>query len=341
MREYILTHSPIDKVYFNKNSNNFVVNEIPLYEFSNQGEHLVLYMQKKDLTTWQALGDLSKFLGVNIKEFGYAGLKDKDGLTRQYISIHKSHEKKLDDFFHEKIKILSKTYHDNKIKIGHLKKNNFFIKLKKVNKIDALKIEQALSNLLKTGFPNFFGYQRFGIEENNYLEGKQILEGKKNIKNKKLKNFLISSYQSYLFNNWLSKRLSLSKESGEIFKLLKGDILMHYPFGKAFLCKDLETEKQRFQNHDISPTGLIFGQKCKMSEFDAKKFEDEIFDETKNFTHKLNGQRRYAISFLEDVKVKYDEENARLSLEFSLQKGSYATIVLEQILKTNLQNIMK
>ena len=40
------THAPIN-AYFSKNSSDFVVREIPLYEFSGSGEHLMIEIQKK------------------------------------------------------------------------------------------------------------------------------------------------------------------------------------------------------------------------------------------------------------------------------------------------------
>ena len=143
---HYLDHSSLD-VVFNKNSDNFVVVERELYEFSKNGEHLILKIRKKDLTTWELIDILSNFLGVKSREFGYAGLKDKDGMTIQHISIHKKFEKKLSTFKHPKIKILEKTYHNNKIKIGHLKGNNFFIRLKKVNPVTANIINSILKKI--------------------------------------------------------------------------------------------------------------------------------------------------------------------------------------------------
>ncbi|EGK8007522.1 tRNA pseudouridine(13) synthase TruD, partial [Campylobacter lari] len=100
---YTLKHSPIN-VHFSKNSNDFVVREKPLYEFSGKGEHLILHIQKKDLSTSEALRILSEQSGVKIKDFGYSGLKDKQGLTFQYISMPKKFEESLKNFKHDKMK---------------------------------------------------------------------------------------------------------------------------------------------------------------------------------------------------------------------------------------------
>lgn len=356
-RLFYMNHSPISKVYFSKNVNDFVVNEIPLYEFSGEGEHLVLHVRKKGLTTWQMLQDLSAFCGAKIQDFGYAGLKDKDGMTTQYISINKKYANNLENFSHEKIKILSINYHNNKIKIGHLKGNKFFIRLKKVSSVDALKLENVCQNINKEGFPNYFGYQRFGINQDNYKEGKEILEGKRREKNKKLSNFLINAYQSELFNRWLNKRVEMSKyfksfnhselkkilnmsdenikilhKQPQFFKIMQGDVLHHYPHGKAFVCQDIDAEVERFIKRDITVTGWLVGENSMRSEGVAMDFDNEVFKEAEHFLNKINGARRFGWTYLEDFEFKYKKEEAHFEMSFMLQKGSYATVVLEEIM---------
>jgi tRNA pseudouridine13 synthase len=75
----IYSHSPIN-FYFNKNSENFFVEEIPLYSFEHTGNWLMLKIRKKDLTTPQMIDIISKKTGIKRNEIGYAGLKDKDCL---------------------------------------------------------------------------------------------------------------------------------------------------------------------------------------------------------------------------------------------------------------------
>ena len=278
-----LNHTKID-VVFKQNKDDFVVTEIPLYEFSGEGEHLVLKIRKKDLATWDAIEILAKYLNCSSREFGYAGLKDKNALTVQSISVHRKYEEVLKSFQHENLKILETTYHNNKIKVGHLKGNKFFIRLKRVGAIEKRKIEEALGAIVTNGIPNYFGFQRFGIEGDNYKKGKDIIDGKLKEKRRNLKQMYINAYQSYLFNSWLSKRIEISKlvdafEPKEIyqrlnlpldvvkqmkkqkhpFKLITGDLLSHYPFGKIFTIENLEEESQKFNERDRVPTGLLSG----------------------------------------------------------------------------------
>ncbi|WP_103628847.1 tRNA pseudouridine(13) synthase TruD [Campylobacter concisus] len=362
---YALTHAPIE-AYFSKNSDDFVVREIPLYEFSGDGEHLIVEISKKDMTTQEALHVLSEVTGAKMRDFGYAGLKDKQGMTTQFISMPRKFEGTLANFSHEKMKILSLNVHKNKLRIGHLKGNSFFIRLKKVLPSNAKKLEQAFVSIDKMGYANYFGYQRFGKFGDNAETGLELLKngtinGKKS-KNVKLNDFLISAYQSDLFNRWLSKRVEISrfaqdfslgelaqiypyldgailknlKSQKRFFKLMEGEVLGHYPHGKCFLCEDLDAEGARFDARDITSCGLIAGAKAYEAQGAARAVEDQIFAQANEYKAKMTGSRRFAWCYLEDTSYKYNEEKAHFTINFTLQKGSYATVVLEEILHKNI-----
>jgi len=353
---YFTSHSPIN-IHFSKTSRDFSVEEVPLYDFSGSGEHLVLKIRKKDMTTWELVQKISENIGCKARDIGYAGLKDKDGITTQYISIHKRYETKIADFKNDNVKILETTYHNNKLKIGHLKGNKFFVRFKKVLPVDASKIENVLKTIEEKGMPNYFGYQRFGRDKNNYNIGKDILFSKANIRNKKKRDFFISAYQSHIFNLWLSKRVEISKlfESFEqkeleklfiypktliknikkqpnFFKILPGDILHHYPYGKAFECLDTEEEGKRFAKKDITVTGILPGKKTKFATEEAGLLEKEFINECEEVLSKMNGSRRFAWVFPEILDYRYKKEEAWFEFSFFLPKGSYATVLIEEIL---------
>ncbi|PAF49882.1 tRNA pseudouridine(13) synthase TruD [Helicobacter sp. 12S02232-10] len=362
---YALNHSPID-FHFSQNPRDFMVREIPLYPFSENGEHLILNIRKKGLNTLEMIKILSGIIGCKTGDIGYAGLKDKSATTSQYISIHKnfaqSLENKLSLLEEKNIKILSSCLHSNKLKIGHLKGNNFFIRLKKITPSVFVKIESVLQTILKNGLPNYFGYQRFGKDGNNHIEGKKIAHQEFKLRNKKINNFLISSYQSYLFNQWLESRIKISKifesfEPSEIkhalseqqislsletikairsqphfFKLFEGDLMHHYPYGKLF-TSDIQNDSERFFSKDIVPTGLLAGVKTPRSTSFSRKFE-ETFDDQKL---KADGSRRFAWVWIEDLKYRYIQEQAWVELEFSLPKGSYATTLIEELAHKNIR----
>lgn len=345
-----LSHSPIN-FYFTKNSRNFVVEELPLYPFSGSGEHLILKVRKKDITTSQMLNIISENLHIKKSEIGYCGLKDKDGLTIQYISINKKLAKNINYIEFENLKILEYTYHNNKLRLGHLIGNKFFIRVKKLDAINAKKMQQACETISKSGFPNYFGYQRFGKRGDNYLEGKSLLNGELKVRDKKIAQFLVSAYQSYLFNKWLKSRVELSKiindfntaESREylgldmtiinalkaqpqFFKLLSGDVMKHYKEGRVFHNENLNDSVERFNKSLISPTGVLYGDRTILSKDLAFKFEEKYLD---SILSKANGDRRFAWVWCENLEFKYKDEVANGELNFVLPKGSYATTFLE------------
>jgi tRNA pseudouridine13 synthase len=217
--------------------------------------------------------------------------------------------------------------------------------------MDKTKLESALEQIAKFGMPNYFGFQRFGIDGDNYKKGQEIIEGHKKEKNKKLRQMFIHAYQSYLFNMWLSKRIEISKvinsfKAEEIsskldlsvdtikslqkqshpIKVLKGDVMSHYPFGKIFYAEDLDFESEKFFNYDRVPTGLLSGKKAKHAIDDALKFEEEFTKETHE-----HGSRRFAWIFPTNISSNYKEEKAWLELNFELPKGSYATELIAEL----------
>ena len=354
-RFYSLDHSSID-FHFKQSPRDFVVEEIPLYEFSNEGEHLILLVRKKGLTTNEMVGQIARYLGIKNKEIGYAGLKDKHAMTKQYISIHKKYEEALENFNHESIKIISKRYHNNKIRIGHLKGNRFYIKVKKVNPTSAVKIDEALKNIATFGMPNFFGFQRFGNDGDNHILGEKLAKGEAKERNPRVKKLLINAYQSHLFNLWLSRRLEINtmvnnfeiseienilnfpndeikkmKKQKHPFKLISGDIMEHYPKGKLFEFEGDEDDLLRFDEKGISVTGLLCGKKVRVASGVAGEIEKD-YDDTIN----ADGARRYGWVYPSDVEGRFNSVEAQYEFNFTLPKGSYATVLLEEIAKRKI-----
>lgn len=368
-RLYPFTHSSI-QCYFKPSARDFAIKEVPLYDASGSGEHLLIYVRKKGLSTFELLHILSSALGCKVRDIGYAGLKDKAAISHQYLSVHRSKlgalESALAFLESQQIKILSITPHNNKLKMGHLKGNHFFVRLKKVSPTSALKLQTTLEVLIKSGFPNYFGFQRFGKDGDNHKQGEAIAKRKMLFRNKKIGQFLISSYQSVLFNAWLASRVQLSQilkgftpkealealkhpslpylnpiahlfsleilkilqKQPQIFTLLPGEVLCHFPFGKTFICEDVSIESTRFYSKDIAPMGALCGAKLLSAQNLALAFENQFLDSEVN----ANGVRRYAWVWAEDVQSKYIEQKAHFELQFFLPKGVYATTFLEALL---------
>lgn len=243
---FAYSHAPIS-CYFAHSSRDFVVQEIPLYAFSGSGEHRILRVRKKNLSTFELLSIIAQAFNLPTKSIGYAGLKDKHATTTQYLSLPAKSTQNFCAIFdalakQHDIKLLDSTLHSNKLRLGHLKGNRFFVRIKKLTPANAKKLESTFSHIAQNGFPNFFGFQRFGINGDNYLLGLSLSK-RKNAQtspylsllaqlhpsfasthtqthqnplfhtkryNRAMQEFFISSYQSFLFNGWLRARVLLS-----------------------------------------------------------------------------------------------------------------------------------
>ncbi|MFT7859377.1 MAG: tRNA pseudouridine(13) synthase TruD [Sulfurimonas sp.] len=313
---------------FEQNKDDFIVDEIGL-QFKGKGNFLILCVEKQDLTTWDMIAEFANFLDIEAQKIGYAGLKDKHATTTQYISIEAKYEKTLKKFKNPKIKIVKITRHTSSIRMGDLQGNRFTINLFGVDRIMAGQIEKRAMKIMKNGLPNYFGYQRFGRDADSLEQAKAMIAGELHINDAKLKNFLISIYQSEFFNEWLKERVLYSRENnkGE-FALFEGDVYMGEN-GKLFTPKTIQ--KKDFQAHKITPTGLLCGRDVYRARDAAREIEKKYDDE---FLYE-KGYRREAIIFPEDLKIEYKNNFDILSISFSLPKGSYATVFLEAIANRN------
>jgi tRNA pseudouridine13 synthase len=157
----------------------FLVEEIPAYAPSGRGEHVFLFVEKRGLSTMEVARRLARHFGVREQAVGYAGLKDKNAITRQVFSVH-APGKTAEDFpqiADPKIVVLWADQHENKLRTGHLKGNRFSIRVRGVRFSDARAAGATLERLAAQGAPNRVGEQRFGLLGNNHLIGLAMVLG--------------------------------------------------------------------------------------------------------------------------------------------------------------------
>jgi tRNA pseudouridine13 synthase len=157
----------------------FMVDEIPQYEFSGDGTHVYALIQKKSMTTQDVMALAAKTLGVRRMDIGYAGRKDARAITRQWISIEHIDPERLSELESPNLKVLKVTRHTNKLKVGHLKGNRFTIRLRKLYgpADEALPAAEKIMKILSAkGVPNFFGPQRFGYRGDSHLLGYTVVK---------------------------------------------------------------------------------------------------------------------------------------------------------------------
>lgn len=358
IKTYAYRHDPLH-FDFKQTIERFFVEEIPLYTPSGKGNFLHLKIKKSDMSTWKLVSVIAKATGLAERDIGYAGLKDKNATTIQYISLPKQYEKELNkNLTTDKIEILERSYNNSPIKIGDLKGNRFSIVLHDVSPNDAKFFTTTAKKMQVNGIPNYYGYQRFGEDSRSYLQGKEIAHSGKRLKGSKEK-LLVSAYQSYLYNRWLSDRIKISMDidtltpqeaskklefplelvqalakQTQFFKLFIGDMMMVYPYGKYSFIQDMRASSELFKQSKISPTGLLCGASVDRAKGDAYYLEEEFDDKELS---SLKGDRRFAWIWPNSVETKYNENTKNLTVDFYLPKGSYATTFLEEIGKFSLK----
>lgn len=161
----------------------FLVEEQPLYEPAGEGEHLYLFIEKRELTTTNVVDRLAKAFRVGRGEVGYAGLKDKRAITRQHFSVRTTDARAGEDeamrnlAHHPKLTVLWTDRHRNKLRRGHLSGNRFVLRIREVRPTDVVHAKRVLDRLAERGVPDYVGSQRFGYRGENHLIGRHLLRG--------------------------------------------------------------------------------------------------------------------------------------------------------------------
>lgn len=152
----------------------FIVEEVPLYEPVGEGTHVFFCIEKRQVDTLRAIRMVADALGKRPFDIGMAGLKDARAVTRQILSVEHVDPAIIQGLALPDIQILWTQRHRNKLKLGHLKGNRFVIKLRNVDPQRRNDAQAALGILLKRGVPNYYGPQRFGVRGDTWAIGRAI-----------------------------------------------------------------------------------------------------------------------------------------------------------------------
>ena len=153
----------------------FCVEEVPLYSPCGEGEHVYFEIEKRDLSTLEGLERLSEALGRDFRDFGFAGLKDRKGITRQVLSISGVSPERVLELGLPQLTVLWARRHRNKLRVGHLKGNRFFVRIRGVHAACRDTAAAFLTVIRERGLPNYYGYQRFGIRGDAQWVGRAFL----------------------------------------------------------------------------------------------------------------------------------------------------------------------
>ncbi|MFM8273435.1 MAG: tRNA pseudouridine(13) synthase TruD, partial [Gemmata sp.] len=300
------------------------------------GDHLYLWIEKRGVAPEFFVQGVALRLGTHPGNVGTAGLKDRHAVTRQWVSVPKEcapHVGKLDA---ENVKVLKTGLHTNKLKPGHLRGNRFTILVRDASR--EANVDAILDRVRAQGLPNFYGPQRFGRDGGTVDLGLQCLAGKapKRIR-PFLYRFALSAVQSLLFNDVLARRL----RDGLFRTVLDGDVMTKWPLGGMFVARDVPAEQARFDSRETVTAGPMFGTKTFPADGVAAEREAAVLRDNGlslnsfgGFGKLVLGTRRQNLIYIDDLASAWEPEGLRL--RFTLPAGSYATVLLAEVMKTNL-----
>ncbi len=316
----------------------FRVDEVPAYLPSGAGPHLYVRIEKRGRTTPDALKAIARALGVPERDAGYAGLKDKDAVTTQWLSFPAARDPAPAALESPGLRVLELSRHANKLRAGHVRANRFAIA---VRGGDAGAARAAAAALAARGLPNFFGPQRFGRDGRNGAVGRALVTGERTpeagraARDRFLRRLSLSAYQSLLVNRGLAERLA----DGLFAAALRGDVMKKLDTGGLFDCEDPAVDGPRVARFEISPAGPMFGHRLRPASHDALAREERLLAaedvSLADFARgggEAEGTRRAARLRVE-VAVEPLAEGDGYRASFELPKGSYATVVMRELVK--------
>jgi tRNA pseudouridine13 synthase len=311
----------------------FRVDEIPAYGFSGDGDHLLIRIEKRLLTTTEAIGHVARAAHVSPADVGSAGMKDKHAVTTQWLSLPARGARPPDTWGDlDGIRVLEVTRHRNKLRTGHLAGNRFVVRLVNVHPEAHMRAEHILETLSREGLGNYFGAQRFGRGGGNVAAALAWLRSPgKHRRDRFARKLFPSVLQSEVFNRYATERMHLGTD-----RPLRGDVLRLAGSNAVFLVEEPDREAPRLAARDVFLTGPMFGPRMKEATGEPGRLEGACLEalgvtetERADLGRLALGTRRDLLVFPEAVHVAPTE--AGIEVAFTLPAGSYATQVVREL----------
>ncbi|MFI7856847.1 tRNA pseudouridine(13) synthase TruD [Pseudomonas promysalinigenes] len=310
----------------------FQVDEVLDIPLSGQGEHLWLWVEKRDLNTEEAARRLARAAGVPVRSISYAGLKDRQALTRQWFSLHLpgKADPDLARAQDDTLRILKQVRHQRKLQRGAHSANGFTLRLTALA-ADRQALDARLEQLKRQGVPNYFGTQRFGHGGGNVHDAQGWAARRALPEQRNVRSRLLSAARSYLFNQVLAARVA----DGSWQRAQVGDLLAFTDSRSFFQAGEQECCDPRLSILDLHPTGPLWGQGPSPAAEATCALETAI------------GERHAALcQWLADAGMDHERRILRLpiggltwhypepdilQLEFVLPAGCFATVVVREL----------
>ncbi len=306
---------------------------------SGQGEHVVLYLEKRQLTTFALVGRISKLARVRERDISFSGMKDKQAVTRQWFSVHMPRGVEPD--WNElqadgQVRVLVRSRHSQKLRRGVHKGNSFRLLLTGV-KGNPEAADTLLQRIRDAGVPNYFGEQRFGRDGGNLAQAEAMFATGEGPKDRRLRGIFLSAARSELFNQVLAARV----RGGSWNRPLQGDLMSLAGTRSHFLAEQIDEElENRAATGDISPSGPLWGLGELGTGGEVRALEQQALAPYASVAAGLEASellqdRRALRLWPRDFSWEWTDQG--LALSFWLPRGGYATAVIRELARTNRQ----
>ncbi len=294
---------------------------------------MLLRLRKRNTNTDWLAQQLAKFVGVSGRDVGYAGLKDRNAVTSQWFSVRipSGTEPDWSQLESDEVQVLEAVKHRRKLRRGALEQNRFCLRLRELNG-DRSEVEGRLEQIAIRGVPNYFGEQRFGHDQNNLEMADRLFSGNLNKVSRHKRGIYLSAARSYLFNLVLAKRV----EQGSWNQAMPGDLMLLDGSRSHFPVVEIdEVIRQRIADIDIYPTGPLWGKGQQQIADAAAELEQTVLNAYPEWLAGLirlglSHDRRGLLARAIELEWSWLAEGD-LELRFGLCPGSYATMVLREI----------
>ncbi|HLC85611.1 MAG TPA: tRNA pseudouridine(13) synthase TruD [Candidatus Nanoarchaeia archaeon] len=313
---YVIKHLPED----------FVVHELPSLQVTDKGTYTCFLLTKRNITTTDAVDMIASDLRIPSRRIGYAGLKDKHGITSQVCTIEGEFSQALRQTKISDLTIELLGHADRPASLGILAGNHFTITVRNI---------ETAPDLSSPAFYNYFGPQRFSGHNINIgrlllqrrfkdavdiinahspahgrlLSDERAAHGPINALSRlppRIISLYINSYQSWLFNEALRELVGSGSAVPEKLPLVgfgtEDEAIP--PLMKSLLTKD-----------GLSTRSFVFREMPSLSS---------------------EGSMRRTVSAAQELvagPLEDDECHAgkkKISISFSLTSGCYATTFISQ-----------
>lgn len=335
------------------------------FPVGDEKEYLHFTLQKTNWDTLRAIREISNRLGISKKRLNFAGTKDKRAITTQRVSVWKKTIEDLKKVGIKDIILRDFQYSDKRINLGDLWGNRFTVVIRDTN-LGVNEIRERINRIeieLDGKMPNYFGVQRFGTTRPiTHLVGREILKCNfeeavmiylakvfkgENDECKNARQFLsetkdfkgaLKRFPKYLgYENAMLNFLANNPTDfvGTLRRLPKKLRLMFvhayqsYIFNKSlsrYIDGGMEIEELPLVGYNIeidSITSEIIDEEGISQEFFRINPIPELSSE---------GSFRKCFVKFEDFNM-LNCSNNELDIQFSLPRGSYATVLLREFMK--------